>query len=111
MKGDRRSKSSRGYSGVIGGIYWVVDRPGFEPGTSAVRGHKHMIVSYSSHMNGFPFSYRLASPGSYLCILICFEVNIVVRLNQDLACVPFFEFPLYVLCLLLSLEAEVPHNT
>ena len=34
--GDRRSGPSRGYSGVIGGVYRVVGPRGFEPRTSAV---------------------------------------------------------------------------
>jgi len=38
---------------------------------SISRGLRHMIDSYSFHMNGFPRSYGLVSPRSYLCILIC----------------------------------------
>jgi hypothetical protein len=53
---------SRGYSGVIGGIYWVVRPPGFEPGIAGLEGLRHMIVSYPYHMNGIPFSYKPPSP-------------------------------------------------
>jgi hypothetical protein len=70
VEGNRRSGPSRGYSGVIGGCDWVVRPPGFEPGIAGLEGLRHMIVSYSFHMNGFPLSYRIASPCSYQCILI-----------------------------------------
>jgi hypothetical protein len=39
-------------------------------GNIGLAGLRHMIVSYSSHMNGFPLSYRLVSPSSYQGTLI-----------------------------------------
>jgi hypothetical protein len=39
-RGDRRGELSRGYSGVIGGIYWVVRPPGFEPGIAGLGGRR-----------------------------------------------------------------------
>gem|GEM_PF-6388892 len=41
-----------------------------KPSSSTLRARAHMIISYSCDMNGFPYSYRLASPCSYWRILI-----------------------------------------
>jgi hypothetical protein len=45
MKADMRKEnqggeSAKGYSGVIGGIYWVVRPPGFEPGIAGLGGRR-----------------------------------------------------------------------